>query len=283
MSSIEATRVLFGLDTFWQHLRKLKLLGLLLRTCKPLRKECDLAFAVAAMGRDRIITKAWARRWLGACGHWMTSIPCDDFTLVVALRVVAAHGGLIANGIKATGMRKKEEAVRREKQAERDQKKRERVEEENRKRRERSELLYSLFNAAGLSTTDARYKEILNKQSIVVDDVLVQKFQKERDDEEARKQRKIMLDERMKKEKLPCEGYFYRECLSLDGPEINNATIAELRFRNQIWNNRRYDNIVQELVNDNDGYYTGIHAEAREIFRSRFVVDERGYVRGRRT
>ena len=218
---MNAVRVLIGLDAFWHAVRRMKSLGLILRSCKTLRRECDVAFAVAAMGRDRKIQKIWARRWLGMSAGWVANIPAGGFTLVVALKVLSAHGGLIANGPRAIAVRKQEDAQRRAK----------------------------------------------------------------RDEEKARaramQQRKAALDARMEAENLPRRGYFYIECQDPDGPEITDDTIAELRFRNQIWGSENYDRIVRELVNDAGFHYRGIHAEARALFRKRYVVDARGFVGGR--
>jgi len=218
---MNAVRVLIGLDAFWHAVRRMKSLGLILRSCKTLRRECDVAFAVAAMGGDRKIQKMWARRWLGMSAGWVANIPAAGFTLVVALKVLSAHGGLIANGPRAIAVRKQEDAQRRAK----------------------------------------------------------------RDEEKARaramQQRKAALDARMEAENLPRRGYFYIECQDPDGPEITDDTIAELRFRNQIWGSENYDRIVRELVNDAGFHYRGIHAEARALFRKRYVVDARGFVGGR--
>ena len=231
--TMNAVRVLIGIDTFWHHLRHMKSLSLILRSCKTLRKECDVAFAVAAMGKDGKITKVWARRWLGMSAGWVANIKAESFTLVVALKVLAAHGGLIANSPRAIAMRKKEDVERQAKRADIARRAKQLMDEEN-----------------------ARNQAI--------------------------QERKEALDTRMKTENLPCRGYFYNECLDPNGPEINEATIAELRFRNQVWNNANYDRIVHELVNDAGFHYKGIHAEAREIFRERYVVDDRGFVKGRK-
>ena len=57
--------------------------------------------------------------------------------------------------------------------------------------------------------------------------------------------------------------------------------IAEFRFRNNLWDNPVYDNIIKELVSDYGRYYTGINAHARDTFRRRFAVDEKGNIGGR--
>lgn len=229
---LNAVRVLIGLDAFWHAVRRTKSLGLILRSCKTLRRECDVAFAVAAMGGDRKIQKMWARRWLGMSAGWVANIPAGGFTLVVALKVLSAHGGLIANGPRAIAVRKQEDVQR---QAKRDD----------------------------LERRTARLLE------------------EEKARARAMQQRKAALDARMEAENLPRRGYFYIECQDPDGPEITDDTIAELRFRNQIWGSENYDRIVRELVNDAGFHYRGIHAEARGLFRKRYVVDARGFVGGR--
>ena len=53
-------RLVIGLDMFWSSIPSLQHLGMLLRTCKTIKAECDLVFAVTAMGQGKIVTKMWA-------------------------------------------------------------------------------------------------------------------------------------------------------------------------------------------------------------------------------
>ena len=99
---------MIGLDMFWSSIHSLQHLGMLLRTCKTIRDECELVFAVASMGQGKIVTKMWAKRWLGLSMYWM-NIGEKHLTLVAALRIVAEHGGLSVTSKRATACRRKEE------------------------------------------------------------------------------------------------------------------------------------------------------------------------------
>jgi hypothetical protein len=111
-------RVLIGLDIFWSRIRSLKHLGALLLTCKTIRAECDLMFAVASMGERKIVSKMWAKRWLGLSMSWMY-IGEKHLTLVAALRIAAAHGGLAVTRKRAIDCRQKEERARADKRVQR--------------------------------------------------------------------------------------------------------------------------------------------------------------------
>ena len=86
-TKMEACRVLIHFGPFWASIRDLKQMGLLIRTCKTLRAECDVVFAVRAMGKDKNIKKIWATLWLGIANGWMRTI--ENFTLSMALEIVA--------------------------------------------------------------------------------------------------------------------------------------------------------------------------------------------------
>jgi hypothetical protein len=81
-------------------------LDALTRTCKTLRSECDLAYAVVAMRRNRRVKKVWARRWLGLDGVWLLKI--RDPTLAVVLGEVQRRGGLGQTGRLALAFREKD-------------------------------------------------------------------------------------------------------------------------------------------------------------------------------
>jgi hypothetical protein len=110
-SGLQICRVLIGLDMFWSSIPSLQHLGMLLRTCKTIRAECELVFAVAAMGQGKIVPKMWAKRWLGLSMYWMY-IGEKHLTLVAALRIVGEHGGLSVTSKRATAYRRKEELER---------------------------------------------------------------------------------------------------------------------------------------------------------------------------
>ena len=105
---MEALRVVIGVESFWAHFNSwgcnsMRTLDALTRTCKTLRAECDLAFAVTAMRRNRRVMKVWARRWLGLDGVWLRRV--SDLTLAMALREVQARGGLRCTALKALACR----------------------------------------------------------------------------------------------------------------------------------------------------------------------------------
>ena len=93
--------------------------------------------------------------------------------------------------------------------------------------------------------------------------------------EQKRIETKRLLDARLTKEGLPCIGIFYDDCIKAAG-DITEAMIAEIRFRNETWHHFRYDYIVSKL--SSRGFYRGINADARAIFRRRFIVSDKGYI-----
>ena len=126
---MDALRVVIGVESFWGQMyswgsNHMRTLDLLTRTCKTLRAECDLAFAVTAMRRNRRVMKMWARRWLGLDGVWLRRV--RDLTLAMALREVQARGGLRCTALKALAyremdlrfIRRHKHAVRRREQLE---------------------------------------------------------------------------------------------------------------------------------------------------------------------
>ena len=112
--TMDCVRVQLGSEAFWSHVRSLQAMGLITRTCKTLRAECDVAFAVLSMGLDRKISKAWAQRWLGLSLYWMY-IAEKDMMLVMGLEILAAHGGMAVTLKRAIQVREKEEDGRRKK------------------------------------------------------------------------------------------------------------------------------------------------------------------------
>ena len=85
IATMNAVRVAIGVEAFWGTVRSLETLALILQTCKSVRAECGVAFAVAAMGKDRRVQKVWARRWLGVRAGWWAR--GGAVTLVGALRL----------------------------------------------------------------------------------------------------------------------------------------------------------------------------------------------------
>jgi hypothetical protein len=106
---MDCVRVAVHTEAFWRHIAwrdGLAVLDLVTRVCKTLRSECDLAFAVRAMGRNRRIKKMWARRWLGLDGVWLLRV--RDLTLAVALAEVHGRGGVGRTACHAVAYRAKD-------------------------------------------------------------------------------------------------------------------------------------------------------------------------------
>ena len=222
------------IETFWAHVGGLRRLGLLLRTCKSVRSNCDLVFCVRSMltAGDKKISKIWAQRWLGVCVHWMTPIKASDMTLLTALKIIKQRGGLAPNYKRGHLLRLKDAARKNQ------------------------------LKEAWQQRLDA-----LNARSAAL------------------AVRKTELDARIKQEGLPAgrRGY-YDECLRALTRPIDDAMMAELRFRGRMWRNHDYNRIVEQLAEDRGGwFYRGIHAHARIVFRANFEVDAKGNVGRKRT
>jgi hypothetical protein len=88
-------------EAFWMN-SAVSAYGRLARTCKSLMRECDLQFAMAhlpAAVTERVVSKVWAKRWLGLCDHWMAK---KRLTLQVAIAIALEHGGVgatVARGL----------------------------------------------------------------------------------------------------------------------------------------------------------------------------------------
>jgi hypothetical protein len=63
-----------------------------------------------AVVRQRLVSKVWAKRWLGLCDHWMTHM--RRMTLQGALEIAFEHGGVAATVARGLVYRHKEKECR---------------------------------------------------------------------------------------------------------------------------------------------------------------------------
>ena len=277
MSSV--IRVLFTLDSFWVSL-DLHSLALLAR----ISRECDITFAVSQMPlvKDKQISKMWAKRWLGLSLSWVQKI--KKLTLIMALNIAKEHGGLAKTHGRALRLQAKETET---KLARQEAKTQTVLDAEARKLAIKVEYAKEQAFIANvqqvLSAVPRAYFEYWKifpyyRQKMTIQETVVQiqlNYEQDMIVEKRRQEKKRLLDKRLLKEKLPCFGFFYDECIREAG-EITNAMIAEIRFRSELWKHFRYDYIVDKLAMH--GFYKGINADARTIFRKRFNVSDKGYI-----
>lgn len=85
-------------------------------------------------------------------------------------------------------------------------------------------------------------------------------------------ERKKRLDAMLQAEGIRCDGHYYEQCLS---GEVSPIDMREFRLRHVIATTGAgdYERILDELRDDNGGrYFNGIHALAREVFRTRYPL-----------
>lgn len=88
--------------------------------------------------------------------------------------------------------------------------------------------------------------------------------------EETKSARQRELDAMLAAEGIPVGGFYYSDCI--EGKAVIN--MSEFRFRHYIATTgvREYDKIIEQLRRENDDrFYSGIHADAREILHDRLV------------
>ena len=278
--------VVFGMDSFWEEIDNIKFIGMLRRVFK--NEEIDHTFAVrhTPSASSLVINKAWAKRWLGLSPSWLSKI--QRLTLEMGLKIANDHGGLAKTKSRALIQQKKDEDLRTARKLKYDEK--------IKKKQDEDDLFEAILNWRG-ETSDVprefyygsvQYMRVIREFQTFdkITNQLIAIYQNEAAELENEKQKwaaiqflreetKRALDERLNAEKLPCIGEFYNNCIHA-GEGVTDAMIAEIRFCNAIWNNRAYDGIVQNLALH--GFYRGIHAHARIIFRRRFHIDENGLV-----
>ena len=275
---MEAVRVLVTLDLFWHHMRSLTHLGLLVRTSKTIRSECDLAYAVAASGLDRGITKKWAERWLGLRMSWMYI--GDPLTLVRALNIMAERGGISSTYKHGAELRARE--------ADKKEQKRLQIDENvDRIRREKAARAVVMKRELDNRLADERIPRageyyvfvtenlIPRGMPIITDDHIkrIQRsFETQRQSIRKHAERKIRLDAVLTAAGLPTAGTFYDNTLRAPWVEINDALVAEMRFRVQFDAHPERGEFVKR-------YEKGALADyARARFRLHYHVDDDGNI-----
>lgn len=268
-------RVLFGIDTFWTSQDNLGAIGQLRLVFK--KEELDHLFAVRSMPsvRNMVITKAWAKRWLGLSASWLVKI--QSLTLSMGLKIAADHGGLGKTMARALKQQKKDALVKTARSL--------KTNEKLKQKEDNKDLFMAILKWRG-ETKDvprsfyygsAQYMKVIRMEQTfeAVTKELKAIYDKDAAAIAAREDTKRLLDERLKAAKLPCLGDFYNDCIKA-GAGVTDDMVAEIRFRHAIWNNRAYKRIVDGLAAN--GFYKGIHNHARIIFRRRFAVDATGRI-----
>ena len=268
-------RVLFGIDTFWSSLDNLEAIRQLRLVFK--KEEPDHLFAVRSMPSvcNMVITKAWAKRWLGLSASWLVRI--QSLTLSMGLKIAADHGGLGKTMARALTQQKKDALVKTARSL--------KTNEKLKQKEDNKDLFMAILKWRG-ETKDvprsfyygsAQYMKVIRKEQTfeAVTKELKAIYNRHMALVTAREDTKRLLDERLKAAKLPCLGDFYNDCIKA-GAGVTDDMVAEIRFRHAIWKNVAYLSIVDGLAAN--GFYKGIHAHARIVFRRRFAVDGNGRI-----
>jgi hypothetical protein len=286
---METCRVVIHIPSFWAGVRDLKQLGVLSRTCKTLRAECDMRFAVIAMGKDRTVKKVWAKRWLGLVDGWMRT--SAELTLALALDILKEHGGMKATSQRAIAYRNKyydAETARR--------KHREQLEEQRKRRllvATRENTIYSklnsyeiygsrgcLYSAISQAAEDVSVlinDELFARLKVIHDQHLQKQLQKRMDAEERVK----IFDSRMQRQGFPLRGWYYertKRAVMFSNIEVTDDEIAQIGFKDTVGESKEFAIILKELIKSRGHKFEGMYGKAREIFSQRFVVGPNGIV-----
>jgi hypothetical protein len=279
--------VLINIELFWAGVRDLKQLGLLTRTCKTLRAECDVGFAVRAMGKDGNVKKIWAKRWLGLVDGWMRT--SAKLTLCLALKIAYEHGGLKMASRRAVLFRMGEENVAAAKRA--------RLEREEKRVQlellisKRSSSIYSMLNSYDIHDSffclHDSIREAARNTSVAIDDNLLARLkakhqrhlQKALDMEERVKN----FDLRMQQKNFPLTGFYYKRmkrCLRRSCIKITDDDIALIGFKDAVSRTWEFSQIVRELTESFGGkkFKGKWFAKAQKLFCERFEISSEGTV-----
>lgn len=286
---MEACRVLIHFGPFWASIRDLKQMGLLIRTCKTLRAECDVVFAVRAMGKDKNIKKIWATLWLGIANGWMRTI--ENFTLSMALEIVAVHGGLKATSQRAIASRqKKHDAMIAKREA------RMQMEEHERQLmlvRDRMNDIYAELNRndvhGSLNCLADAINQAAEDTSVAIDDDLLARLKGIREQHLRKEQQKRAdADERVSQFKLRMQnkgfhfqGFYYERMqrdLRRSKVEITDDDIALIGFKDAVGETREFAKILKELTKSRGRKFKGMYAEARGLFCQMYEMGPDGVV-----
>ena len=273
MAGIDALRVVIGVEMFWAKIRSIDTLNMLVQTCKTIYSECNLAFAVMAMGRDKQVTKIWALRWLGLKICWW---PTGPVYLLKALRMIEDRGGLRKLSKLALQYRTKD--VKYMKKLDQFRKKRDRMRMLDnilQYRMVRCDKLRKMVIEAGLPASGKYYDHILFGGG-EIDDAALANIAKYHS-------RKTEIDALLLSDGLSRMGDYYDALLMNIDKEITPEILARLRFRQHLWMNDDFERIVLRLRDCRGKHYEGIYRDARVKYRQYFVVDGDGRVLGKRS
>ena len=285
-------------DSFWPFIGGFRWLGYLRCTSKALNAEYDLVVAVKALNKkhDSSIQKVWAKRWLGVRDHWMAHVKAADLTLVMAIEIAVAHGGL--NHGRAVVARQKMLADKAQRRLEHAKY----VERVKQLVRRVNELLQKHAPEIPPGYFDMHIRLMcpptaVVEQTVFIED-LVRRF---RHDEQVRveqaetmrvamaamTERKAALDARLAQEGLlPNMCHYYDLCLLRRELVIDDAMMIEYRFQTQLMTNQQVSKFYEQSYNalkaEHGGNFAGLNASIRDMVRANFMVDERGNIGARR-
>ena len=227
--------VVFGMDSFWEEIDNIKFIGMLRRVFKS--EEIDHTFAVRHMASasSLVISKAWAKRWLGLSPSWLSKI--QRLTLEMGLKIANDHGGLAKTKSRALIQQKKDEDLRTACKLKYDEKIKKKKDEDDlfeailNWRSENNEVprefYYGLVQIMRVIREFQTFDKITN-QLIAIYKNETAELENEKQKRAAiqflREETKRALDERLNAEKLPCIGEFYNNCIHA-GEEIGRAHV----------------------------------------------------------
>ena len=278
MSGLAALRIGIGLETFWQLVDSLPQLSLVLRTCQCLHLECDPIFAVASMRNKgtQKVQKVWAQRWLGLCHHWQNHVKADEFTLLRALKIARAHGGVGKNYKRGVKLQLEMHPAQKAKLAA-VEKRRQFLRDNHAAVERKQQVLNALLVTEGVP--EGHFDADIPQLDLPIDDALIERMkaryarhvafvQSHVYNKHKMAERKTKLDERLVASALPAcsAGSYYWYIIMMSKAVIDNKMIDELCFRAQFCNNVCYDDVLEGLVAVRGHFYAGVHAEARTRF-----------------
>jgi hypothetical protein len=269
-SGLDALRVAQSMDIFWCSLHNLKALGRIITTCKTIRCECDLHYAVKAMNKDRKIQKVWAERWLGVAGWRFSGIP----TLLMGLSIVAKLGGMHVTWPRAIKFRLREQRYKDEKAK---TKKLSKKKAEEAEKNRRLEFLRRL-NELKLPTKGFFFDMVTDDAAIPIDDTLMDNISKyqaiESKHELERCQRKKIINKYLAKHKIAGSGYYYDKCVWNVNERIDAEMMGLIKLRSRDSELRQ---VVEDLHDRAGHYFKGIYEHARNIIDDGSYLNDAGH------
>lgn len=254
IATMNAVRVAIGVEAFWGTVRSLETLALILQTCRSVRAECGVAFAVAAMGRDRRVQKAWARRWLGVRAGWWAR--GGAVTLVGALRLAERHRSVGA----AEAHRLADARYMRRLAAFQEKgRRRAALHAYFERRAERLRAVKRMVTEAGLPV-GGPYYDLLARGDVddPIDLTVLRRYHA----------RKAELDERVSARERGSEHYV--ACLLAVSEPVTEAMVTEIAFRQTLQGNPDFRQLIMRFRrrgHESDAAVT----RARDVFRKQYL------------